>query len=619
MASLHQAVLPDILQQTKRVFDFPADGPSISDYFLHPSLSFAIPGHLAIEKMKRASVTPSSVLFFIGLLCALATCGQAPREEVVAVVGERQITAEDLRKFVLNLLPGLRSNEEGQKAREDYLQTLIDRQVLLLEAYGQGLDQDPELLKAHRAKEQEHIVAIFFKREIRPQIAVSEEEIHRFFAERAMAQERFLAAIVVETEDEGQWIRQEIHKGGSFAVLAQTHSLDTGSAERGGEMGFVNRSRAERMGIPAAIFDSLQTGTVSPLLPIGENYQLVRFLADRRAALEVYRARIARQLMAEKAQDIEAQKVELLAHELGWRMAPEGLAVLRQSAKSARGGERVSFTAEQNEVPLFRYEGSEIALGEYLEVLHAHRIDNPQAFQDSAFIASVARRFLLTPAMFGVAAAQLGIPEEPEVLQWIEISKEELMLLQLRQREVSASISPSAEEVRQFYEEHREKFYLPELICFDELLTPTLAEGQNLRTEIDKDTDLLELARAKNLPTRRRGTDGLVCMNKYYETAYPQLWEALKAAPVGELRGPVLAGEGYVIFKVLRREEGRQQPFEQARKRARASLVQRLERQRFDELLNELRQKYQDQIEVYANRLEEALPEALLASATEEL
>ena len=566
--------------------------------------------------MKRASTTPSSVLFFIGLLCALATCGRAPREDIVAVVGERQITAEDLRKFALKLLPGLRSNEEGQKAREDYLQTLIDRQVLLLEAYDQGLDKDPELLKAHRAKEQEHIAAIFFKREIRPQIAASEEEIHRFFAERAMAQERFLATIVVETEDEGQWIRQEIHKGGSFAVLAQTHSLDTGSAERGGEVGFVNRPRAERMGIPAAIFDSLQTGTVSPLLPIGEHYQLIRFLADRRADLEAYRVRIARQLMAEKAQDIEAQKVELLAHELGWHMAPEGLALLRQGAKSAKGR---SFTAEQNEVPLFRYEGSEIALGEYLEVLRAHRIDNPQAFRDSTFIASVARRFLLTPAMFGVAAARLGIPEEPDVLQWRETAKEELMLLQLRQREVSASISPSEGEVRQFYEEHREKFYLPELICFDELLAPTLAEGQKLRTEIAKDTNLLELARAKNLPTRRRGTDGLVCMNKYYKTAYPQLWEALKAAPVGELRGPVLAGDGYVIFKVLRREEGRQQPFEQARKRARASLVQRLERQRFDELLDELRQKYQNQIEVYADRLEEALPEALLASATEEL
>ena len=150
--------------------------------------------------MKRASNRCNPFLravFYRIALLSLATCGREPREDVVAVVGERQITAGDVRKFVLNLLPGLRSNEEGQKAREDYLQTLIDRQVLLVEAYDQGLDKDPELLKAHRAKEQEHIVAIFFKREIRPQIAVSEEEIHRFFAERAMAQERFLATIVV--------------------------------------------------------------------------------------------------------------------------------------------------------------------------------------------------------------------------------------------------------------------------------------------------------------------------------------------------------------------------------------------------------------------------------------
>ena len=171
--------------------------------------------------------------------------------------------------------------------------------------------------------------------------------------------------------------------------------------------------------------------------------------------------------------------------------------------------------------------------------------------------------------------------------------------------------------MRQLYEENREKFRLPELICFDELLTETKKEAQKLRAEIDKDTNLLELARAKNLPTRRRGADGLVCMNKHHKAVYPQLWEALKAAPIGVLSGPVAAGEGYSIFKVLRREAARQQPFEQARKRARASLVQRLERQHFDEWLSVLRQQYQDQIEVYADRLEAALPEVLLAGSAE--
>ena len=571
--------------------------------------------------MKRAitGAAGSSVLLFMGLLCTLVACGQEPREDVVAVVGKRQISAEDLRKFVLDLLPGLRSDEEGQKAREDYLQTLIDRQILLLEAYDLGLDKDPDLLRAHRAKKQDYIVAIFFKREVRPQIAVSEEEIHHFFAEQGMRRERLLSGIVVETEEGARQILEQIHKGHSFAALARARSLDTRSTERGGEVGFINRTRAERMGIPAAVFDSLQTGVVSAPLARGEYYQLVRFLEDRGADLENYRTRIVQQLMAEKTQDIEVQKVELLAYELGWRMAPEGLALMRQDAKSAKGRGGLSFTEGQRKVVLFTYEGGAITLDEYIEVLRAHRIDNLKAFQDSAFIASVARRYVLTPAMFGAAAARLGIPEEPAVHQWIETAKEELMLIQLRQREISAKISVSEEEVRQFYEENREKFRLPELICFDELLTDTEKEAQKLWAGIDKDSNLLELARAKNLPTRRRGADGLICMNKHHKAAYPRLWQALKAAPIGELRGPVPAGEGYSIFKVLRREEARQQPFEQARKRARASLVRRLERQRFDEWLVELNQKYQDQVTVFADRLAEALPEALLAGSAEEI
>jgi parvulin-like peptidyl-prolyl isomerase len=554
------------------------------------------------------------MLLFMGLLYTLAACDQEPREDVVAVVGKRQITAADLHKFVLELLPGLRSDKEGQQAREDYLQTLIDRQVLLLEAYRLELDKDPHLLKILKGKKQDRIVAIFLKREVRPQIAVSEEEIHRFFAEQGMRRERLLSGIVVQTEDGARQILEQLHQGHSFAALARARSLDTGSAERGGEVGFVNRPRSARLGIPAAVFDSLQTGVVSAPLVRGENYQLVHFTEDRLADLDIYRAKIVQQLMAEKSQDIKTQKVELLAYELGWRMAPEGLALLSKGAQSLE-----PFTKEQRRVALFTYEGGAISLDEYIEVLHAHRIDNPKAFQDSAFIASVARRYVLTPTMFGVAAARLGIPQEPEVRQWIETAKEELLLLQLRQREVSATISPSAEQVRQLYEENLEKFRLPELICFDELLTDSEKEAQKLRAEIDKDTNLLELARAKNLPTRRRGADGLVCMNTHHKAAYPQLWEALKAAPIGALSGPVAAGEGYVIFKILRRQQARQQPFEQARKRARASLVQRLERQRFDEWLGTLRQQYQDQIEIYADHLEEALPEVLLAGSAEAL
>lgn len=570
-------------------------------------------------KIALPGATSFSGSLFLVVLCTMASCGQKPQKEVVAVVGRHPITGEDLRKFALNLLPGLRSDKEGQKAREDYLQTLIDREILLLEACDQGLDKDPALLKELEVKKRDHLVSIFYEREIRPQLVVSEEEIRGFFEEQGMGRERLLCGIRVGTAGEARHLLAQIKGGHKFAELARRYSLDTSSAKRGGVVGFVARPRAERMGIPGVVFDSLQTGAVSLPLPIGNNYQLVQFLEDRPADLEAHRGRIRRQLLEEKRQDIEAQRVEQLAYALGWRMAPAGLALLRKGARSLEGKTALHFAEEESETSLFTYEGGEVSVGEYIDVLRASKLRTPRALQDSAFIASVARRFILPPTMLMEAAAQLGIPEEPEVRRWIETAKEELLLVKLQQREVSAKISTSEEEVRQFYEEHRDKFHIPETICFDELIVDTEQEAQKLRAEIGEDTNLLELSRARGAHLRQRGADNLACMNSYHQVAYPHLWPALKAASTGELNGPVLTREGYSIFKVLRREEERQQPFEQARKRAQASLVQQRERQRFDAWLLELREKYQDQVTIHVDRLADALPEALLASSAKKL
>ena len=69
------------------------------------------------------------------VLALMAACGQnreqQATQEPVAQVGDVQITGEQLRRFALDVLPGLRPAKQGQAARQDYLQTLIDRQLML--------------------------------------------------------------------------------------------------------------------------------------------------------------------------------------------------------------------------------------------------------------------------------------------------------------------------------------------------------------------------------------------------------------------------------------------------------------------------------------------------------
>ena len=562
---------------------------------------------------QQAALRAGSLL--LGLLVVLGACGKQEEEKIVAMVGQKAIHAEELRRFVLNLLPGLYTHKQGQEAREDYLQSLIDQELLLLEARNRGLEQDSQLVEKLSSKQRKYIVSVLRQREIMPLVEITEEDIRQRFEELGLARERFLTAIVVASQQETRELLKRLAAGESWADLARTHSLDGQSAERAGEVGFLNRSLAERMEIPVAVFDTLATGKVSPPLARGRAYQLIRFIGERQAELATHQAALQAQLMKIGQREVEDRKVEMLAYELDWAMDAAGRQVLAALAENpAQQVQHLS--AADRSAALFSYKGGQVSVNEYLHALKLHRIHSRKALVDSAFITALARRFILPETMLAYAASQAGIPDEPAVVDWVEDAKEELLLTRLRQVEVSDKVAVEDGEARRFIDEHPEQFLLPERICYEELIVPTKEEAAQLAGELDEATDLLQVARQRGFNVRPRQPDGLVCMISLNEVVYPRLWPALQEAPLGALRGPVETRDGYIFFKVMRHQEPQPEPADKALPRARASLVQRQERERFDELMNQLRVKYQNQVTAFADRLDAALPDALLASLT---
>lgn len=563
---------------------------------------------------QQAALRAGSLL--LGLLLVLGACGKQEGEEIVAVVGQKAIHAEQLRRFVLNLLPGLYTRKQGQEAREDYLQSLIDQELLLLEARNRGLEQDSQLVEKLSSKQRKYIVSALRQREIMPLVEVTEEDIRQRFEELGLARERFLTAIVVASQQEAGELQKRLAAGESWANLARAHSLDSQSAERAGEVGFLNRSLAERMGIPVAVFDTLEAGKVSSPLARGRAYQLIRFIGERQAELATHQAALQAQLMKLGQREVEDRRVEMLAYELDWAMDAAGRQVLAVLAEHpAQQVQHLS--AADRSAALFSYKGGQVSVNEYLHTLKLHRIHSRKALADSAFITAIARRFILPETMLAHAASQAGIPDEPAVVDWVEDTKEELLLTRLRQIEVRDKVAVEDEEARRYIEQHPEQFLLPERICYEELIVPTEEEAAQLAGELDEATDLLQVARQRGFNVRPRQPDGLVCMISLNEVVYPRLWPALQEAPLGALRGPVETRDGYILFKVMRHQEPQPEPADKALRRARASLVQRQERERFDELMDQLRAKYRTQVTAFADRLDAALPDALLASLTQ--
>ena len=552
-------------------------------------------------------------VLLLGFLVSLWACGGQRDVDIVAVVGQKELRADELRKFVLNLLPGLYTTKQGQEAREDYLQSLIDQELLHLEAQNRGLEQDAQLIKKLRTKEREYIVAIFRQREIEPLVEVSEQDILRRFEELGIARERFLTAILVGSEQEAFELKEQLEVGARWADLAREHSLDKESAMKGGEIGFFNRSMAERMGMPVAVFDTLVTGKISSPLARGRVFQLVRFVGERQAELETHRAALQMQLMKIGKGEVEARKIEMLAYELNWTLAPAGCQVLAVLAANLdREGRKLSVS--DRATALFTYEGGQISVDEYLQVLSLNRINSPKALEDSVFIAAAGRRFILPETMLGHAAVQMGILDEPKVIAWLAELKKELVLGRLHHLEVVDKVEVDDEAAHNYIQEHPEVFLQPERICYDELIAPNQEDAARLVAELDDSSDLLQVSRTRGFNVRPRQPDGLVCLLSLSEPVYPQLWKALQEAPLGALRGPVETRDGYVFFKVIRRQAPQPESEDNALRRARASLVRREERVRFDQFIEELRLKYQAQVTTFSNRLDAALPDALLAS-----
>ena len=541
-------------------------------------------------------------------LILTAACGQqqtpAPATAPVARVGEVHISGEELRRFALDVLPDLRPAKQGQAARQDYLQTLIDRQFMLRHARDAGLGEEPAVRIAGLLERRTYLANIYRRRDLHPKAQITDDDIKRYFDKQGLAHERLVTAIMVATKDEARDLKLQLGAGASFADLATTHTLDPLVAERRGRLGFMNRALAKRTGIPNEIFDNQPIGAVSTPLPIGPRFHIVRFIEDRQVSVDSQRESLAEGLAKARKREVEQQHVELLAYELDWRLAPLGLAALQNGASSDQ--------------PLFTYDGGSVSLAEYREVLKIRRASRGAAARDSSAVEAFARRTILPELMLADAAEKAGYHREPQVVAWLAKDRDERLLKISYQRQIGDQVAVTETEVGAYIARHPERFTVPETICFDELIAPDAETARQIAATLTGAEDWQAIAAERGFEHRPRNPDGAVCMHSYNSTPYPTLWPALQKSTPDHVGGPVKTREGFALFKVISKEAPQPEPTAQAQQRARAMLVRRAEQVRFDEWLAALRQQYGNEVEIFDDQLADALPEALLASLVRE-
>ena len=532
---------------------------------------------------------------------------------VVARIDSTSISAAEMRDFVVQMPQSLRLQGQGDPARKRYLHSMLAKYLLVLEAKERGLDTAEVVQTKVMHYWRQHLVDTYRQLALAPNVQVSEEEVGAYFAHSGLDRKRQMAGILVEEDSTAKQIYEQLETGEDFAQLAAEYTVDERSASQGGILGFIDLEQARRLQIPDEVFRSLPSGQLSPILPMGTRYQIVRFLQDQPVPLAEKRQQIRDILYERKRLEQERAEIATLARKLDVQLVPEGLDILLDKAVLHTRVRLAHLTDEEVGQPLFTYDGGQIALGDYLNALWKDmRALSGWGVRDSAEVIDTARELVLMPALLAEAAQRAGLEEMADGQQRLAEIRTEFMIKQLRQEEVIDQSEASQEEARDFYDDNEELFREPAQYIVVEVLVETEVEAAGLLRAIAQGATLGMLAQKHTIRPDMKKEDGLLHLGEYERLTLPRLFKAVKAADLNKITGSEHVEGGYSIFKVLNRQGGELSPFFQVEKKARALVRGQKREQFFEDLIDDLLDKYKERIAVSDSALAAALPDAFL-------
>jgi peptidyl-prolyl cis-trans isomerase C len=207
---------------------------------------------------------------------------------VVATVGDEKLTAEDML-YVLrsqtdgnDLMLGMGLARMDLAAREDLARQMAEALLLSDAARARGYDLDPRVayaLKWDRAK----ALAQAYLERASEKWDLSEKACRKYYdahpEEFVQAEAVHVRHILCETESEARSAMLEVLKTKDFAGVARARSKDPGSAERGGDLEWVERGQTAPE-FDAAVFAG-RNGTLAGPFKTQYGWHVVEVLERR--------------------------------------------------------------------------------------------------------------------------------------------------------------------------------------------------------------------------------------------------------------------------------------------------------------------------------------------------
>ena len=531
------------------------------------------------------------------LVGACISCGdeRPDNAHLLAKVGEVEITAADLRTLEANL-----KTAAMRAQHRDNLQTLIDREVLLLEANERGLQRDEEVLAELAKRETKALADAMLRRNVEAKVSVTEDDIEKAYARPGWGEKVVTMEIFVPNQEQARQVQAFLAQGEDFAEVGRQFAADLYYGVHTGEMRQVAYSPFDSPRDLAQAVFALPAGGVTEPLPLHGGFVIAKVAERRRAELVEIEDGIREALGDEQQKQLRESYLRHLKWDLETVFDAEGMDIV---VSVLQGAVRYADLDEtQRQRPVYAFEGLQMDVAEVLEAVRPSGRLWPEATADAVNEKLSESHF--PTRLMAHDARRKGLDKTEAFARSHELALGNLMLMKLREQILAEIPAPTEDELLAFYEEHKHRFRSPPHAQLEEILLETPSEARQLAAQIEAGAEWAELARAHS--QRRNAEDGLLYVSESQAPFLGEAWmNVVMNAELNQLQGPIQTRGGYSIFRVIERYPEIYYGLDLARVRnsVERDVRERAEREFFNSYLRDLRQKYAEQIDVYEEHL----------------
>jgi parvulin-like peptidyl-prolyl isomerase len=557
----------------------------------------------------------------------LAGCGKDVNELVLARIGEATITVADFDASAAKVpIPRGRPTRDDPERIASFLETMVAKELLVLEARARGYFEDERLLAGLETRRRRNLFDDLDKKEIEAKVTIDEQELRDIYANEKFDIEWRVSLIACATEDSARMAVERARAGEDFAELAKLFSIDPKAEEKGPDIGFYRRVPV-RSAIVSAVVD-LNIGEVADPIAGRRGSRLVLKVTDiRGVTFDDARPTLESVLRPRKERERGQEIRKLLLGRVSASVDTSVIDTIWNSLVYATE-DRPMFTPEEDSLIVVRWEGTPQSVQEGAQVApgsaNLRRFINfmvsagaREVMEDSTALWRQVEDMILIEHLIPSYFAELGYDQAPEFIAKLDGYHHELAVTKLKREEVDTYIEETEEALKGFWEGNPDQFMDPEHVIVLEVLSKTKEESLALRDSVFMGVDMQMLAARHTTRDAAKHSSGV--LGPFKRGRFGRLGQMAFTVDPDSLVGPVLTDEGYSLFKVTEKTPATVQPYQRARPRARQKYRKSEETRLFKALVDRLREKYAGQIEVepYVENQSHVLAEAEGEAAVE--